>query len=175
MDTAAQRSAIEISSATSTSSSTTSTRRGTHRAGQLHGGHRAVGRCAFPVHFLWRAGPHRATPARQQWPTSCPRSGDHQPPELPVTQRREDIAAAIRDHQVVVIAGETGSGKPPRCRRSASSSGAGAAGGRAAGGGLIRHTQPRRAARERIAAEVGSRSVTPSAYQVRFTDRSCKE
>ena len=33
------------------------------------------------------------------------------PPELPVTQRREDIAAAIRDHQVVIIAGETGSGK----------------------------------------------------------------
>ena len=33
------------------------------------------------------------------------------PPELPVTQRREDIAAAIRDHQVVVVAGETGSGK----------------------------------------------------------------
>ncbi len=33
------------------------------------------------------------------------------PPELPVTQRREDIAEAIRDHQVVVVAGETGSGK----------------------------------------------------------------
>ena len=33
------------------------------------------------------------------------------PPELPVSQRREDIAAAIRDHQVVVLAGETGSGK----------------------------------------------------------------
>ena len=33
------------------------------------------------------------------------------PPELPVSQRRDDIAAAIRDHQVVVIAGETGSGK----------------------------------------------------------------
>ncbi len=33
------------------------------------------------------------------------------PPELPVTQRREDIAAAIRDHQVVIVAGETGSGK----------------------------------------------------------------
>ena len=33
------------------------------------------------------------------------------PPELPVSQRRDDIAAAIRDHQVVVLAGETGSGK----------------------------------------------------------------
>ena len=33
------------------------------------------------------------------------------PPELPVSQRREDIAAAIRDHQVVIVAGETGSGK----------------------------------------------------------------
>ena len=33
------------------------------------------------------------------------------PPELPVSQRRDDIAAAIRDHQVVIVAGETGSGK----------------------------------------------------------------
>ena len=35
----------------------------------------------------------------------------HFPPELPVSQRRDDIAAAIRDHQVVIVAGETGSGK----------------------------------------------------------------
>ena len=40
------------------------------------------------------------------------------PPELPVTQRREDIAEAIRDHQVVVVAGETGSGKRRRGWRS---------------------------------------------------------
>ena len=33
------------------------------------------------------------------------------PPELPVSQRRDDIAEAIRDHQVVIVAGETGSGK----------------------------------------------------------------
>ncbi len=33
------------------------------------------------------------------------------PPDLPVSQRRDDIAAAIRDHQVVIVAGETGSGK----------------------------------------------------------------
>ena len=35
----------------------------------------------------------------------------HFPPELPVSARRDDIAAAIREHQVVVVAGETGSGK----------------------------------------------------------------
>jgi len=44
------------------------------------------------------------------------------PDELPVSQRRQDIADAIRDHQVVVIAGETGSGKTTQIPRSASSS-----------------------------------------------------
>ena len=38
--------------------------------------------------------------------------------------RKDEIAAAIRDHQVVIVAGETGSGRPPSCRRSASSSAA---------------------------------------------------
>ena len=52
------------------------------------------------------------------------------PPELPVSQRREDIAEAIRDHQVVIVAGETGSGKTtqlpedlPRARRGPVSAG----------------------------------------------------
>ena len=42
---------------------------------------------------------------------SSPRLQITYPPELPVSQRRDDIAAAIRDHQVVIVAGETGSGK----------------------------------------------------------------
>ncbi len=41
------------------------------------------------------------------------------PEQLPVSQKKDEIAAAIRDHQVVIVAGETGSGRPRRSRRSA--------------------------------------------------------
>ena len=44
-------------------------------------------------------------------PASGPVPRIHYPAELPVSQRRDDIATAIRDHQVVIVAGETGSGK----------------------------------------------------------------
>ncbi len=92
------------------------------------------------------------------------------PPELPVSQRRDDIAAAIRDHQVVIIAGETGSGKttqlPKICLEL----------GRGSDGKLIGHTQPRRiAARsvaERIATELKTELGDLVGYQVRFTDRT---
>jgi ATP-dependent helicase HrpA len=97
------------------------------------------------------------------------------PPELPISQRHDDIAAALRDHQVVVIAGETGSGKttqlPKICLEVGR--GRGGAGGRR---GLIGHTQPRRiAARsvaERLAAETGTTLGDEVGYQVRFTDRT---
>src|SRR3954468_12351226 len=88
------------------------------------------------------------------------------PPDLPVSRMRDEIAAAIRDHQVVVVAGETGSGKttqlPKICLEL----------GRTA----IAHTQPRRiAARtvaERIAEELDVELGTLVGYSVRFTDRS---
>lgn len=94
------------------------------------------------------------------------------PAELPVSARREDIAAAIRDHQVVIVAGETGSGKttqlPKICLEL----------GRGADGRLIGHTQPRRiAARsvaERIADELGTELGDLVGYQVRFTDRTSR-
>ncbi|WP_170981705.1 ATP-dependent RNA helicase HrpA [Nocardioides dongxiaopingii] len=99
------------------------------------------------------------------------------PPELPVSQRRDDIAAAIRDHQVVIVAGETGSGKTTQLPKICLELGRGP-GGR---GGLIGHTQPRRiAARsvaERIAAELGTTIGDPDSivgYQVRFTDRTSR-
>ena len=87
-------------------------------------------------------------------------------PDLPVSARREEIAAAIRDHQVVIVAGETGSGKttqlPKICLEL----------GRTA----IAHTQPRRiAARtiaERIAEELEVEVGSLVGYQVRFTDES---
>ena len=98
------------------------------------------------------------------------------PPELPVTQRREDIAAAIRDHQVVVIAGETGSGKTTQIPKICLELGRGRRG--EGGRGLIGHTQPRRiAARsvaERIASELGTELGDLVGYQVRFTDRTSK-
>ena len=97
------------------------------------------------------------------------------PPELPVSQRRDDIAAAIRDHQVVVLAGETGSGKTTQLPKICLELGRGRGAGR---GGIIGHTQPRRiAARsvaERIADELGTELGDLVGYQVRFTDRTSK-
>ena len=91
------------------------------------------------------------------------------PPELPVSQRRDEIAAAIRDHQVVIIAGETGSGKTTQIPKICLELGRGVT-------GQIGHTQPRRlAARtvaERIAEELGSPLGETVGYKVRFTDRS---
>ena len=103
------------------------------------------------------------------------------PAELPVTQRREDIAAAIRDHQVVIIAGETGSGKTTQIPKICLELGRGQPGRRGKDGtrgGIIGHTQPRRiAARsvaERIASELKTELGDLIGYQVRFTDRTSK-
>jgi ATP-dependent RNA helicase HrpA len=94
------------------------------------------------------------------------------PPELPVSQCKEEIAAAIRDHQVVIIAGETGSGKTTQIPKICLELGRGIK-------GQIGHTQPRRlAARtvaERIAAELGSPLGEAVGYKVRFTDRSADD
>ena len=91
------------------------------------------------------------------------------PENLPVSARKDDIAAAIRDHQVVVIAGETGSGKTTQIPKICLELGRGVA-------GLIGHTQPRRlAARtvaERIAEELGQPLGESIGYKVRFTDHS---
>ena len=89
-------------------------------------------------------------------------------PDLPVSQRREDIAAAIRDHQVVIVAGETGSGKTTQLPKILLELGRGVR-------ATIGHTQPRRlAARtvaQRIADELGSPLGDVIGYSVRFTDQ----
>jgi ATP-dependent helicase HrpA len=94
------------------------------------------------------------------------------PPELPVSRRRDDIAAAIRDHQVVIVAGETGSGKTTQLPKICLELGRGV-------NGMIGHTQPRRiAARsvaERVAEELGQEPGQAVGYQVRFTDRSSRD
>ena len=88
------------------------------------------------------------------------------PEELPISERREDIMNAIHDNQVVIIAGETGSGKTTQIPKMCLDLGLGAK-------GLIGHTQPRRlAARsvaERIAEELGQKIGKTVGYQVRFT------
>ncbi|MCB0889679.1 MAG: ATP-dependent RNA helicase HrpA, partial [Nocardioidaceae bacterium] len=93
------------------------------------------------------------------------------PPDLPVSNRREDIEAAIRQHQVVIVAGETGSGKTTQLPKICLAMGRGSK-------GMIGHTQPRRiAARsvaERIAEELNCELGELVGYQVRFTDRSTK-
>ncbi len=94
------------------------------------------------------------------------------PAELPVSQRKDEIARAIRDHQVVIIAGETGSGKTTQIPKICLELGRGVA-------GQIGHTQPRRlAARtvaERIAEELGSPLGETVGYKVRFTDVSADD
>ncbi len=96
----------------------------------------------------------------------------HYPPDLPVAERRDDIAAAIRDNQVVIVAGETGSGKTTQLPKICLELGRGVH-------GLIGHTQPRRiAARsvaERIAEELDTELGSTVGYQVRFTDRSSSD
>ncbi|MCZ2859228.1 ATP-dependent RNA helicase HrpA [Blastococcus sp. VKM Ac-2987] len=90
------------------------------------------------------------------------------PEELPVSARRDDIAAALRDAQVVVVAGETGSGKTTQLPKIALELGRGVR-------GRIGHTQPRRiAARsvaERIAEELGAPLGEAVGYKMRFNDQ----
>ncbi|GAA3387144.1 ATP-dependent RNA helicase HrpA [Cryptosporangium minutisporangium] len=94
------------------------------------------------------------------------------PPALPVSQKKDEILAAIRDHQVVIIAGETGSGKTTQIPKICLELGRGIR-------GLIGHTQPRRlAARtvaERIAEELGTELGDAVGYTVRFTDQVSDE
>ncbi|HXR40792.1 MAG TPA: AAA family ATPase, partial [Acidothermaceae bacterium] len=91
------------------------------------------------------------------------------PSGLPVVERKDDIAAAIRDHQVVIVAGETGSGKTTQLPKICLELGRGVR-------GMIGHTQPRRiaarAVSERIAEELQAPLGGAIGYQVRFTDRA---
>ncbi len=90
------------------------------------------------------------------------------PDVLPLAEKRDDLLAAIRDNQVVIVAGETGSGKSTQLPKLCLELGRGV-------DGLIGHTQPRRmAARtiaERVAEELGTELGGTVGYTVRFTDR----
>jgi ATP-dependent helicase HrpA len=90
------------------------------------------------------------------------------PEALPVSQKKDEILATIRDHQVVIVAGETGSGKTTQLPKICLELGRGVE-------GSIGHTQPRRiAARtvaDRIAEELGTPLGTTVGYKVRFSDK----
>ncbi|MER2135318.1 MAG: ATP-dependent RNA helicase HrpA [Arthrobacter sp.] len=94
------------------------------------------------------------------------------PPQLPVSERREDIMAAIAANQVTVIAGATGSGKTTQIPKMCLELGL-------AEKGLIGHTQPRRlAARtvaERIAEELDVKIGAEVGFQVRFTGETSRD
>ncbi len=88
-------------------------------------------------------------------------------PDLPIADKRDEIAEAISQHQVVVIAGETGSGKTTQLPKICLELGRGV-------NGLIGHTQPRRLAARTVAQRIADELETPLGegvgYQVRFTD-----
>ncbi|NJQ03560.1 ATP-dependent RNA helicase HrpA [Streptomyces zingiberis] len=90
------------------------------------------------------------------------------PEALPVSRKKDDILAAIRDHQVVIVAGETGSGKTTQIPKICLELGRGVR-------GLIGHTQPRRIAARTVAERVAEELNTPLGeavgWKVRFTDQ----
>ena len=91
------------------------------------------------------------------------------PGELPVSQRRDDLLAAIRDHQVVIVAGETGSGKTTQLPKLCLELGRGVR-------GMIGHTQPRRLAARTVAERIAEELKVPMGgaigYQVRFSGQA---
>jgi ATP-dependent helicase HrpA len=90
------------------------------------------------------------------------------PEQLPVSQKKQTIADAIRDHQVVIVAGETGSGKTTQIPKICLELGRGVR-------GMIGHTQPRRIAARTVAERVAEELDTPLGgavgWKVRFTDQ----
>ena len=90
------------------------------------------------------------------------------PGELPISERRDDIAAAIAAHQVVIVAGETGSGKTTQLPKVCLELGRGVR-------GMIGHTQPRRIAARTVAERISDELSVPLGgavgWKVRFTDQ----
>ncbi|OSZ66117.1 ATP-dependent RNA helicase HrpA [Hydrogenophaga sp. IBVHS2] len=102
------------------------------------------------------------------------------PEALPVSARRHEIEAAIRDHQVVIVCGETGSGKTTQLPKIALAMGRGRLNARPGQRGqLIGHTQPRRIAASSVAKRIAEELRTPLGevvgYKVRFQDRLSRD
>ncbi|MGQ3002279.1 MAG: ATP-dependent RNA helicase HrpA [Hydrogenophaga sp.] len=102
------------------------------------------------------------------------------PESLPVSARRHEIEAAMRDHQVVIVCGETGSGKTTQLPKIALAMGRGKCNAKPGQRGqLIGHTQPRRIAASSVAKRIAEELKTPLGdvvgYKVRFQDRLSKD
>lgn len=119
---------------------------------------------------LWQA-VHESQGVLERRRASIPPTVDY-PPELPVSERREEIAALIAAYQVVVLCGETGSGKSTQLPKLCLDLGRGVA-------GRIGHTQPRRIAARTLASRVAQELKVELGglvgYKVRFHDRSRPE
>jgi len=117
--------------------------------------------------------PRPARPARpaQPAPIANPLPPISFPESLPVSARREEIARLFNEHQVIIVCGETGSGKTTQLPKIALALGR----GRANTGKLIGHTQPRRIAASSVAKRIAEELNTPLGeivgYKVRFQDR----
>ena len=96
----------------------------------------------------------------------------HYPPDLPISARREEIVAALRAHRVVIVCGETGSGKTTQLPKMLLEAGVLA-------GGMIGHTQPRRIAARSVAARLTAElpGAPPSfvGHKVRFNDGTARD
>lgn len=94
------------------------------------------------------------------------------PDDLPIAARRHEIARAISDNQVVIVCGETGSGKTTQLPKICLELGRGV-------GGMIGHTQPRRISARTVAMRIASELASPIGhavgYKVRFTDRTHRD
>ncbi|MDX9969391.1 MAG: ATP-dependent RNA helicase HrpA, partial [Hydrogenophaga sp.] len=102
------------------------------------------------------------------------------PESLPVSARRQEIEAALREHQVIIVCGETGSGKTTQLPKIALAMGRGKCNARPGERGrLIGHTQPRRIAASSVAKRIAEELKTPLGevvgYKVRFQDRLSKD
>ncbi|KWT65725.1 MULTISPECIES: ATP-dependent RNA helicase HrpA [unclassified Variovorax] len=101
------------------------------------------------------------------------------PESLPVSARRDEIMAAIAGHQVVIVCGETGSGKTTQLPKIALAMGRGKLNAPPGKGRLIGHTQPRRIAASSVAKRIAEELKTPLGevvgYKVRFQDRLSRD
>ena len=113
----------------------------------------------------------KAVAPRRTAPVANPLPPITFPESLPVSARREDIAKAMSEHQVIIVCGETGSGKTTQLPKIALALGR----GRANTGKLIGHTQPRRIAASSVAKRIAEELKTPLGevvgFKVRFQDR----
>ena len=101
------------------------------------------------------------------------------PPALPVSEKRDEIAAALQQHQVIIVCGETGSGKTTQLPKIALAMGRGKLNYPPGRGKLIGHTQPRRIAASSVAKRIAEELQTPLGdvvgFKVRFQDRLSRD